>query len=411
MVAYRNKTPYGNAPAVGGPSGAAMGFYNKQTQQHYASPQEAYAASQGAGAGGSAAPQGPAAPPVSQQQMIGAYTKQTGKPYYGPGSFVGVGGTSSLQDWYSKFGQGATRGGVGGVGAAAGGAPQGPAGMTGGGGPGYATGVPTTVDEAHARALGNTRTDRDLYNSPQAQALMGNIHSTAVGGPSPMLNQLSQMTLAGKAQAADANARAQQLQQQQMARYGGRAGVNTGAAQIQARSDAARRLMSEYTQRDIGHSAQAMRIMGAAQDQYMGALRDMGMHHRGVSGMENQILSQMHEVEDDAFSGWQGALSGGSVTGDPTMAGPGTFQMSGGRATGGVHGGWQTKDLTPAWKKKQQAAEKDKADQEQFYKDQMNMSPEAFARKYPLQHQFDVARARGGYRDPVLSFDDEEEDA
>lgn len=296
-------------------AGNFMRFINKNTGQSYASPQQALAATQGAGAGGSAGgnavPQGPQ---VSQQAAGRAWSQATGNPYFGPGSFRGSHSqpAANVQDWYAKYGQGSGGGGAGG---SVRGAPQGPAaapqGMAGGG-PGYATGVPTTVDEAHARALGNTRTDRDLYNSPQAQALMGNIHSTAVGGSSPMLNQLSQMTQAGKAQAADANARMQQLQQQQMARYGSRAGVNTTAAQIQSRADAARNLMADYAQRDIGHSAQALRLMGAAQDQYMGALRDMGMHLRGVSGMENQILSQFHEVEDDAFSGWADAFAGGA---------------------------------------------------------------------------------------------------
>ena len=338
MVAYRNKTPYGNAPAVGGPSGAAMGFFNKQTGKHYASPQEAYAASQGAGAGGSGAPQGPQG--VGAAAAGAAWSKATGNPYFGPGSYRGSHSqpAANVQEWYSKYGPGATRGGVGGGGAAAGGAPQGPAGMAGGGG-GYDSTVPENVDQARKRMLGNISQDRGVYHSPQAQSLMGNIHSTAMGGPSPMMNLLDQTTQGARASMVDANARALQQQQQQMAQVGDRAGINTGAAQTQAMADSARNMIAQNRELDMSKGAASLRLMGAAEDKYAGALRDMGAHARGVTSTEAPIMAQMFDIEEDAFGGWQGALSGGSVTGNPGSAGPYDFQMSGGGSARGRSSG------------------------------------------------------------------------
>ena len=372
MVAYRNNR-YGNAPAVGGPSGAAMGFFNKQTGKHYASPQEAYAASQGAGAGGSAAPQGPQ---VSQQEAGRAWSKATGNPYFGAGSFRGSHSqpAANVQDWYRKYGPGAPQGGAGGSvrGAepvAAGGAPQGPG--------GYNSAIPANVDEARARMLGNIGQDRGIYQSPQAQSLMGNMYSTAVGGASPMMNLLDRTTQGARASMVDAAARAQQLQRQQIAQAGARAGVNTSAAQTQAAADARRALIAQNRELDMSKGAAGLRLMGAAEDKFAGALRDMGAHARGVTSTEAPIMAQMFDIEEDGFGGWQGALSGGSVTGNPAVAGPGTFQMSGGRATGGINRGWVSRGGAERARREEVMAQNKQHDW-----DVQNMSNWQYEKKY-----------------------------
>ena len=316
--------------------GNFLRFYNKGTGKYYGTAQEAFNAPLPG-----QAPQGPA--PVTNQ-MTQAYTKATGRPYYGPGSFKGTGGgAQNIQQWYANQPQQQGGGAPGGGGMME--APRGPGGM-GGGAPGYNSALPGNVDDARARMLGNISATRGAYGSPQAQALMNQTFGTATGGQSPLLQQVAEAGAGARANLADANARAQQLQMGQIRQRGGMAGVNTGQAQIEAQANARRNQMDMLRQQGMDESALKTRLMAGAQDQYSQHLRDRAQHQLGVTGIEAPLMSKMYQVEED--DGWGGALGGGGGFGGGGGEGMGGSgippgynfgNMMGSRGTSGVRGG------------------------------------------------------------------------